>query len=211
MSKAISIEQIIRQATNELKVSFSKYSLRISAWEVFKTEMKSSLEEIKNYAKAFNYFEYLYVDDGSTKEGLNYISLRTGQHPVTFPKNRENKMAVEGNGCLMFSQAADGHVICILYPYESDVKKSKIDYIIYGIYNNTSDIFNKLPYIIEFFFLYLLKSSVYGSSDLKTNIKFHLNLLIHSQKIKNAFLNFFYEDVFKNLTNAIEKILPIFK
>ena len=112
-------------------------------------------------------FEYLYCldsrNDSSLKNGPQLVTLWWGNHPVGSTIENPNKFATEGGASLTFSLGVNGSVLCVIYPFCSELHSVKEKNLVLRIFEKPCDVTTDAIFsALQAFFSYSVVTSVFG-------------------------------------------------
>lgn len=147
------------------------------SWDTARCRFLSIFESVKADVTELKMFENLYVIDSQsrviTKNGLNFVMLTWGRHPVGVNTTDNNSRLVIERGCtLTFSQSIFGDVICIMYPFKSELHKRTEEYLFLSR-PKPPDWFTEKRIIkyVKWFFSYSQVSSFIGNPSLVDKLR----------------------------------------
>ena len=95
------------------------------AWESFEQRAYQQLNSFCVEARTQKLFENLYVTKTDKhRDKHNYVTFFFGNHPIgmqNFGKQSKGKFISEGGCALHYTQGPSGDVICVFYPFSSDI------------------------------------------------------------------------------------------
>jgi hypothetical protein len=132
---------------NEAAARLRRYAML--NWWVHVEKAERYFNELALEGKTTKFFEALYV---SRNDSDRQIQLFSGQHPISDllvkkdSHGREigREFTFEHGAALVLSQAINGTVAIILYPYESEAASRTSKYIIWKILDNPTEITDSL-------------------------------------------------------------------
>jgi hypothetical protein len=141
--KSFDATQFVRSQTLRFRQGIERVAARRRAWSSFQASAENKFRGLVSEAKSQRLFENLYVDRGKQKPGEpNFVTLGWGPHPTgmidwTSPPTT---LDVEGGCALHFVQGPSGEVVCIIYPFASQLRVPADKYYVYRLFQSPSDI-----------------------------------------------------------------------
>jgi hypothetical protein len=177
-------------------------------WNCLADTSTKLFKALINEAKNARFFESLYIKDSrkitDTEHMPRFIMLFWGNHPVGVSTLENNsKVVVEGGATLTLSQSVFGDVICIMYPFKSELHKREEEYFILSKPKHPNWYTEeRINTFIKYFFSYCQASSFAGKPDIID--KYRIYKLIAMNKIKS-------KNLAKAVSSLIEATLKIIK
>lgn len=155
--------------SNKMKFDEGRLILREKrdSWDERSQEWISYLNKVKTECEVQGMFESVYVIDSRnshhSKGLLPHITLFFGQKPLGYVAAGSGNMASEKGCSLVISQSVFGDVICIYYPYESELANVSEKYLVANVYRAPWELTDlALDKVVDNFFSYAQVSSIYG-------------------------------------------------
>lgn len=155
---------------------------RRKSWDDFERRAKVYFDEICVQAKKVQLFEFLYVETKTTPNKLDdkyppFVNLRFGSHPTgLYDFTAKDRLALDAEGgcALSINQFPTGIVVCLLYPFESNLQKPNRTRYIYKIYESPLKIDDReLRKLMKALFTIAHYSSYFGKSGLMRCLKYN--------------------------------------
>ncbi len=177
-------------------------------WNTLADRLVKIFDTVVKDAKTIGLFENLYVEDSrkrkSTENMPKFVMLFWGQHPVgTSTLKQNNKLASEGGGTLTFSQSVFGDVICVMYPFKSDLHKRNEEFFILSLPKHP-DWYSedRIRKYIKYFFSYSQASSFIGAPDAMDKVR--IGKLVFYDKLKKVNLPQVISSLIKSLLAIVK-------
>jgi len=204
------MRKIIQKHSKKFSEGFQLVYEKRQSWNDLAERSTKLFETVITEAKDVKFFENLYIEDSrkgkSTEHMPKFIMFFCGRHPVGTSTLEDNsKLAVESGATLTFSQCVFGDVMCIMYPFKSDLHKRNENHFILSMPKDPTWYTEKrINNFIKYFFSYCQASSFAGNPDIID--KYRINKLITMNKIKNINLSNSISTLIKSIFNIIKTI-----
>lgn len=163
------IDKLVARVKRQFDSGRDALKSRRGQWKDCVDRIIEVFDKVKLEAEKQQLFENLYVSDSrkvpSLNQGPQLVTLWWGQHPVgSGTIEKPSKLAVEGGAVLTFSQGVDGSVLCIIYPFESDLHSALEKNLVLRIFKKPDDVtLNSISCALRAFFSYSLVTSIFGA------------------------------------------------
>jgi hypothetical protein len=166
------MKALIANQSRKFQIGFRESAARRREWSGFAGKARECFDGIIQSCKDHELFEFLYIHEPQSRlDGQPCITLIWGQHPTGYFKSK-NKLSVEHGCALHFVQGVHGNVICILYPFESDLHKPSEKYLLFKIFKSPRYISPfALREAIHSMFSYAQVTSCFGNPDLADKLR----------------------------------------
>ena len=176
------IEDIVKEERHKYVAHNNAVKRRRDEWDYFSKRAQVLFERVINEFERAPFFDKLYIDEGNwpflQTRNRNTISLRFGAHPTGISsgkstpngKHKSANYEIERGGALLFSQAPNGEVICIVCASKSELIKPRDEYFVFRRYESPSliDEAQMLKAVRVFFWYSRITSYISGFSILNT-------------------------------------------
>ncbi len=164
------VDDLLIKECNKFREGYFRVWERRRQWPAFEKRAEQLFNELINKSKQHNLFENLYIITNSNEAEFNhapfFITLKWGGHPVGANVIEGDRDAIEKGCALHFAQDVCGRVVCIVYPFISELHSLKEKYYIIKIYRDPNSIFKKeLEKAVKEMFFYAQISSYLGNPD----------------------------------------------
>ncbi len=146
------IQRIIRKNRKLFQKDIKTVDSRRREWDAFSKRATIFFNNVISEFEKDQFFDKLYIDEGKfpfiERKNQNTIGLRFGSHPTgisitqysTDDEISSRNADIEKGGSLLYSQAPNGQVACLIYACESEFIKAKNKYFIFKRYKNPKHI-----------------------------------------------------------------------
>ena len=202
------MRKILKNHHNKFKKGADLVRSKRSAWNGLADKLVRIFDTVVKDAKTVGLFENLYVEDSrkrkSTENMPRFVMLFWGRHPVgTSTLDQNNKLASEGGGTLTFSQSIFGDVICVMYPFKSDLHKRNEEFFILSSPKHPNWYTEgRIVKYIEYFFSYSQASSFVGAPDAIDKLR--IGKLVFYDRLKKVNLPQVISSLIKTLLTIIK-------
>lgn len=196
------IATFLKHQKEKFQKGYSIVGARRSAWASFQQRASTRLNSICKEAPTQELFEFLYVQSASdAKIKANFLTFFFGQHPIGYDHTKGgNSLASEGGCALHYTQGPTGNVVCLIYPFSSDLMTPKQKHYLYTVYCSPERISDKdIYHHVQLMFSVAHYSSCFGSMGLRDWLNmFEIrlnglwNAVIHRDPIDYVFSAFEY-------------------
>lgn len=177
------IVKFLSNQSRKFSKGYARVTKRNAAWIKFEQLARTRFNSIAQEAPTQKLFEFLYVKNNKQNNvKTKYLTFFFGQHPIGYDHTKDNNtLASEGGCALHYSQGPKGDVICLIYPFSSNLISPNIKHYIYTIYSSPEDITEKEIYHhVNLLFSVAHHSSCYGAmgvTDWLNMFEIRLNML----------------------------------
>lgn len=146
-------------------------------WPTCADRLTAIFDEAISEAKKQGLFEYLYYldsrKDKSLKNGPQLVMLWWGTHPVGSGTSEDpNKLAVEGGAALTFSQGVNGSVLCVIYPFGSELHSAPEKNLVLRVFEKPCDVTTDVIFsALQSFFSYSIVTSIFGAPTSRDKLR----------------------------------------
>jgi len=206
----LSIKQLLKNEKNKFDAGAKEVLSKRQSWESFADLTVSLFNTVVDEGNKIQLFDYLYVSDSrkdnQTNKMPNFIMLYWGEHPVgTSTLELNSQLAVEGSCTLTFSQSVFGDVICIMYPFKSELHKRNEEFFLLSSPHQPEWYTEKrILGFIKYFFSYSQTSSFIGKPDIID--RFRVGKLVIADKLKKANLSKAIGSLAKSILSVVKKL-----
>ncbi|MGD1908948.1 MAG: hypothetical protein ACFB0C_23585 [Leptolyngbyaceae cyanobacterium] len=194
---------------------FKEITLRRKKWLEFSELALEELRVLRQYAEDIDFPYKLYIVDSksnsSAENTLQTIQIFFGDSSLgIYTLESDSKKIGLEQGCrLLFAQSISGEIICILFPCQSDFKKSLHDYILLsGFHKPSWYTKRRISRFLFYLLAYFQVRSIFGWPSLMDRAVVVMIEIMHYLRSKMTLSGVFKESISKTLKMIGKRITP---
>jgi hypothetical protein len=172
----LSLQKLIQSANESFIEGTAQLSERRKQWGPFADRLYFLVSVITDDSKNRSTFDRLHILDSrkthAPRDSLRFVSIWWGSRAVALDTpNDPKQLAIEQGATITFAQAADGSVVTVIYPFESEIHRPHERNIIVEIFKNPCAITDGAIYSsLKAFVAYSLVTSLHGAPSIRQKI-----------------------------------------